>query len=72
MEIFDQVQPDPTVDLAAEGTARLRSFGYRVSALELTDPDDTPKNTLIKAIKAEKLLEYLLAQKRTLLAKMFI
>ena len=27
VEIFDQVQPDPTVDLAAEGTARLRSFG---------------------------------------------
>ena len=26
-EIFDKVQPDPTVELAAEGTARLRSFG---------------------------------------------
>lgn len=26
-EIFDQVQPDPTVELAAEGTARLREFG---------------------------------------------
>ena len=25
-EIFDQVQPDPTVELAAEGTARLRAF----------------------------------------------
>ena len=30
--------------------ARLRASGYEVSALELTDPDDTPKNTLIKAI----------------------
>ena len=26
VEIFDRVQPDPTVDLAAEGTARLREF----------------------------------------------
>ncbi len=26
-EVFDKVQPDPTVELAAEGTARLRSFG---------------------------------------------
>ena len=31
--------------------ARLESEGYSVSALELVDPDDTPKNTLIKAIK---------------------
>ena len=27
IEIFDRVQPDPTVELAAEGTARLRAFG---------------------------------------------
>ena len=26
VEMFDQVQPDPTVELAAEGTAKLRSF----------------------------------------------
>jgi hypothetical protein len=31
--------------------ARLEAEGYSVSALELVDPDDTPKNTLIKAIK---------------------
>lgn len=31
--------------------ARLQAEGYSVSALELVDPDDTPKNTLIKAIK---------------------
>lgn len=31
--------------------ARLESEGYSVMALELVDPDDTPKNTLIKAIK---------------------
>ncbi len=30
---------------------RLEEAGYKVSALELTDPDDTPKNTLIRAIK---------------------
>ncbi len=30
--------------------ARLRAKGYDVSALELTDPDDTPKNTLLRAI----------------------
>lgn len=34
--------------------ARLRAAGYKTFALELTDPDDTPKNTLIKAIKTEK------------------
>ncbi len=31
--------------------ARLEASGYSVAALELVDPDDTPKNTLIKAIK---------------------
>ena len=31
--------------------ARLRASGYSVAALELTDPDDTPKNTLIRAVK---------------------
>ena len=43
--------------------ARLDANGYSVAALELVDPDDTPKNTLIKAIKkrgqdAEKLKRY--------------
>jgi len=31
--------------------ARLEAAGYEAYALELTDPDDTPKNTLIRAIK---------------------
>lgn len=31
--------------------ARLEASGYAVSVMELTDPDDTPKNTLIRAIK---------------------
>ncbi len=30
--------------------ARLESRGYSVTAIELTDPDDTPKNTLLRAI----------------------
>ena len=30
---------------------RLKAAGYSVSALELTDPENTPKNTLIRAIK---------------------
>ncbi len=30
--------------------ARLRTFGYDTTALELTDPDDTPKNTLLRAV----------------------
>ena len=32
--------------------ARLKAGGYSVMALELTDPENTPKNTLIKAIKS--------------------
>ncbi len=30
--------------------ARLRAHGYETAALELTDPDDTPKNTLLRAV----------------------
>ena len=37
--------------------ARIKAGGYNVSALELTDPENTPKNTLIKAIKNEKIGE---------------
>ena len=37
--------------------ARLKAGGYSVSALELTDPENTPKNTLIKAIKNAKINE---------------
>ena len=33
--------------------ARLTSSGYKVSALELTDPENTPKNTLIRAVKVK-------------------
>ena len=31
--------------------ARLRAGGYSVTVSELTDPDDTPKNTLIIAVR---------------------
>ena len=34
--------------------ARLKAGGYSVSALELTDPENTPKTTLLRAIKNEK------------------
>ena len=34
--------------------ARLRAAGYTVSALELTDPENTPKNTLLRAVKNKK------------------
>lgn len=36
---------------------RLKAGGYNVMALELTDPENTPKNTLIKAIKNHKMSE---------------
>ncbi len=58
--------------------ARLKSFGYKVKALELTDPDDTPKNTLLRAVKVKmskeetalakeeyrKILEFVLGDKK--------
>ncbi len=31
--------------------SRLEALGYAVTVIELVDPDDTPKNTLIKAIR---------------------
>ena len=34
--------------------ARLEEAGYKVAAKELTDPDDTPKNTLIEAVYVGK------------------
>ena len=37
--------------------ARLKSNCYSVAALELTDPENTPKNTLIKAVKNTKISE---------------
>lgn len=55
---------------------RLESLGYSVSVLELTDPDDTPKNTLIRAIlnengkdsktndEYEAILEYIVGDKK--------
>ena len=56
--------------------ARLEANGYTVSALELVDPDDTPKNTLIKAIRKrgadqekmkryEAILDFVLGDKKS-------
>ncbi len=33
---------------------RLEAFGYEASATELVDPEDTPKNTLLRAFKARE------------------
>ena len=33
---------------------RLKASGYSVSVLELTDPENTPKNTLIRAVKSKE------------------
>ena len=55
--------------------ARLEAHGYSVSAPELTDPDDTPKNTLIRAVRHgdgsqeaqeryEKILKYVLGENK--------
>ena len=37
--------------------AFLRSEGYSVTALELTDPENTPKNTLLRAIRRNGITE---------------
>ena len=42
--------------------SRLRAYGYETAALELTDPDDTPKNTLLRAVLKENASEKKLAQ----------
>ncbi len=42
---------------------KLESLGYSVTALELTDPENTPKNTLIRAIKKQVKKEHLDAKK---------
>ncbi len=44
--------------------ARLRAFGYDACALELTDPENTPKNTLIRALKDSSLGEDELSRRR--------
>ncbi len=36
---------------------RLKAAGYSVLATELTDPENTPKNTLIRAVKSTKMSE---------------
>jgi len=44
--------------------ARLSSAGYKTEAQELTDPENTPKNTIIKAIKDTRISEEELLQRK--------
>ncbi len=44
--------------------ARLSAAGYAVTAIELVDPDDTPKNTLLRAIKEGGLSDGELSRRR--------
>ena len=37
--------------------ARMECCGYKVSALELTDPENTPKNTLLRAVREQGVKE---------------
>ena len=41
---------------------KLESLGYKVDALELIDPEDTPKNIMLRAIKKKSVDEKKLAQ----------
>ena len=55
---FVTVYPQLSVKLCEALTdgirlARLKSFGYEVSAKELTDPENTPKNTILIAEKRD-------------------
>ena len=44
--------------------ARLQASGYKTAALELTDPENTPKNTLIRAVKDRGIKEAELRARR--------
>ena len=44
--------------------ARLRFAGYETSALELTDPENTPKNTLIRAVLKENTQESIISERK--------
>lgn len=44
--------------------ARMRACGYKVTALELTDPENTPKNTLLRAVREDTVTERELAARR--------
>ena len=44
--------------------ARLNANGYKVRALELTDPENTPKNTLLHAVKEDKISDAVLCERR--------
>lgn len=45
--------------------ARLKAAGYSVAAPELTDPENTPKNTLLRAVKTDSVSEAALKEARS-------
>ena len=49
---------------------RLRALGYEVKATELVDPEDTPKNTLICAIRKGEGSERLIREYGELLSSL--
>ncbi len=44
--------------------ARISSYGYKVSALELTDPENTPKNTLLRAVREDCVTDSELSERK--------
>ena len=44
--------------------ARISSYGYKVSALELTDPENTPKNTLLRAVREDGISDLELSERK--------
>ena len=43
---------------------RMSAEGYKVSALELTDPENTPKNTLLKAVREDNISPEVIAVRK--------
>ena len=50
VEIFHDVKPDPTVELAAEGTARLRAFDPAAEIVALIERDNAPSIALFRKL----------------------
>ena len=49
---------------------RMEAYGYSVSATELVDPEDTPKNTLLRGIKVQERSQKLIDEYEDTLKKL--